>query len=493
LAVAVIAAGGLCGCGSRRSPAELEAALRPAAIDATPATGGPTQTAPGQVPGDGSSTAVPPSKSAANGLPPKSVGAPNGTSTAPGQPGSGGGSVAAGHPQDTSGNATGTSVAVSVNQPVPGIESNCATELAPVAIGSVGEQSGLAGAAVGAGAQTVAAWAGYVNSLGGLRCHPIKFVAADDGGDPSRNEALTQELVDQDGVVAFVYNDAPLASEGSLQFLVQHHIPAIGTGGLEQFYLEHPNLFPQVAVGTGAVLAGMEGIVGQLTGTQRSHLGLVSCIEAAECSQAGKDSPKFAHRLGVKIVYNGSASLTAPDYTSQCLAAKRAGVQVLTLVLDPSSIHRAAANCRAAGYTGLFATVSIVITPDDSADPNLNHMVFGSPVKPWVSTSNPQIALMDRVLAKYAPGVSPVGSPGLGWTAAQLFAASSVYWPATARITSADILAAMDRIAKDDVGGMTGPLTFTRGHNATSTLCGFQMAIENGKYISPDNGARACL
>ena len=65
-------------------------------------------------------------------------------------------------------------------------------------------------------------------------------LAADDGGDPSRNQALTQQLVEQDHVVAFVYNDGPLASEGGAQYLVQHHIPAIGTGGLEPFYKEHP-------------------------------------------------------------------------------------------------------------------------------------------------------------------------------------------------------------------------------------------------------------
>jgi branched-chain amino acid transport system substrate-binding protein len=346
---------------------------------------------------------------------------------------------------------------------------------------------------VAGGAQTVAAWAGYVNSLGGLRCHPIKFITADDGGDPSRNEALTQQLVTQDGVVAFVYNDAPLASAGSESYLVAHHIPVIGTGGLEQFYLEHPNFFPQLAVGVGAVLAGMEGIVGQLNHTKQQHLGLLSCIEAPECSQAGEESPKFAHRLGVKIVYNGRASLTAPDYTAQCLAAKRAGVQVFTLVLDPSSIHRAAANCRDAGYTGQFATVSIVITASAASDPNLDNMVFGSPVKPWVTTSNPQIALMNDVLSRFAPGVSPVGSPPLGWTSAQLFAASSVFWPATDRITSADILDAMGHIKHYDVGGMTGPLTFVTGKNPTSTLCGFQMAIENRRYISPNNGARSCL
>jgi branched-chain amino acid transport system substrate-binding protein len=381
---------------------------------------------------------------------------------------------------------------VSLKQPVPGIQS-CDHELSTITIGSVGEQSGIAGAAVASGAQAISAWAAYVNSQGGLRCHPIRFVAADDGADPSRNQALTQQLVEQDHVAAFVYNDAPLASSGSINYLVQHRIPSIGTGGLEEAYEQHPNLFPQTAVGAGAAVAGLKGIAAQLTPAQRAHFGALSCIEASECAAGKNVSPAVARRIGIKVVYNGSASLTAPDYTSQCLSAKRAGAQVLTLVLDPSSIHRAAANCRAAGFTGVFATVATVVVPDDLTDPNLNHLVFDAPVKPWVSTDNAQIALMTQVLSKYAPGLNPAGSPGMGWTSAQLFAASSVYWPNKQQISSADILAAMGHIKNWDVGGMTAPLTFRTGHATPSPLCGFEMQIRNGRFITPNHGARVCV
>jgi hypothetical protein len=40
---------------------------------------------------------------------------------------------------------------------------------------------------------------------------------------------------------------------------------------------------------------------------------------------------------------------------------------------------------------------------------------------------------------------------------------------------------------------MTAPLTFVTGHNAITPLCDFEMAIENGKFISPNNGGRLCL
>jgi hypothetical protein len=61
--------------------------------------------------------------------------------------------------------------------------------------------------------RAVAAWAAAVNATGGLNCHPVKYIIEDDGGDPSRNQALTQQLVEQDHVIALVHVDAPLADK----------------------------------------------------------------------------------------------------------------------------------------------------------------------------------------------------------------------------------------------------------------------------------------
>jgi branched-chain amino acid transport system substrate-binding protein len=505
--VSLLAVLALSGCGSRQSHAALEAALRGAGTstitttgDSTTTTGGGTTTTGGGTTSTGGgTTAAPGGTTTTTGGNSSSTGAgttaTTGGATSPVSGGSapaGGGRTKTGGGTTSSGGTTGGHVA-SGNSLVPGVQSGCAKQLAPVNIGSVGEQSGLAGAAVAAGAQTVSAWAAYVNSLGGLRCHPLKYITADDGGDPSRNSSLTQQLVQQDGVVAFVYNDAPLAANGSLNYLVQHKIPIIGNEGAEQFMYQHPMFFPQAPNGNSLVYTSFGGMAPMLTASQRQHLGMIYCLEAAECSIYGKLGAVDAKKAGLKLIYSASASLTAPDYTSQCLRAKQAGVTALFVVLDPNSIHRAAANCRNAGYQGQFVVGSTIVVPDEASDPNLNGMVFGAPQKPWVTLSNPQVRLMNQVLAKYAPGVSPVGSSGLGWTAAQLFAYSSTFWPSTNTITSADIINAMDRVKNYDVGGMTGPMTFTKGRNAPEVTCWFQMALRGGKFISPNNGARSCL
>lgn len=499
-AAALVVLSTLAACGSRQSHAALEAALRGSATGTSTVTSGGTTgatvpgTTTGTTPGTGTTTTggVGATTGGAGTPTGGGAGAPTGTTGGSGAAGTGttGGTGTQGSGGKTTGGGGTTAAA---NSLVPGVESSCPSKLAPVVIGSVGEQSGLAGAAVASGASTVQAWAGYVNSLGGLRCHPIKYITADDGADPSRNSSLTEQLVQQDGVVAFVYNDAPLAASGSENYLVQNKIPIIGNEGAEQFMYQHSMFFPQADNGSSLVYATFGAMAPLLNSNERSHLGMIYCIEAAECSIYGKYGAQDTKAVGLHLLYSGSASLTAPDYTSQCLNAKRAGVTALFVVLDPNSIHRAAANCRNAGYSGQFVVGSTIVVPDEATDPNLRGTVFGDPVKPWVTTSNPQVKLMNQVLGKYAPGVSPVGSSALGWTSAQLFAYSSTFWPNTNTITSADIINAMDKVKNYDVGGMTGPLTFTQGHNAPQVTCWFQMGMRNGGFFSPDNGARQCF
>jgi ABC-type branched-subunit amino acid transport system substrate-binding protein len=478
--VAMVAVLALAACGSRQSHETLENALRGSAV--VPAT---------QQPGSVSTpAAVPTAGSGTTGV----ASAPPGSGTSDVGGGTVGGSTASGGSKASSG-AAGTTAGGSsgvTNSLVPGVE-KCAAQKAPVVIGSVGEQSGLAGAAVAGGASMVSAWAGYVNSLGGLRCHPIKFIKADDGAEPSRNAALTEQLVEQDHVVAFVYNNAPLAATGGESYLISHHIPAIGSEGADDFYNNYPNFFPQMPSGKWAIYASYAGLPSQLTPTQRKHVGLIYCIEASACSIFGSAAGKtdIAHD-GMHLVYSASASLTAPDFSSQCLGAKRAGATFLIIVLDPNSIHRAASNCRSAGYTGRLGTVASVVVPDDADDKNLNGVIFDSIVKPWTTTGNPQITLMNQVISQYAPGLSPIGTPVQGWTAAQIFAYSSTFWPNKQTITSADITTALDKVRNYDVGGLTGPISYYPGKPAPPVVCWYNMSLNNGKFSTPNNGVRRC-
>ncbi|HWW55231.1 MAG TPA: ABC transporter substrate-binding protein [Acidimicrobiales bacterium] len=376
-------------------------------------------------------------------------------------------------------------------QPSGAAASPCASPKSTIAIGSVGEQSGVAGAAVADGPKAVAAWVQYVNATqGGVACHPLKYIIADDGGDPSRNQALTEQLVQQDHVLAFVQNDAPLAAAGSESYLVSHDIPVIGSEGAEQFYYQYPNFFPQASSGNALALAVLDGLTKVLTPAQRAHFGALSCIEAAECSNFGKVAAADAGKAGLTLVYNGSASLVAPDFTSQCEAAKQAGATVLGLAMDPNSIHRIGSSCAGVGYHPQLAISGAITTPDLASDLNLAGMMSVVVVAPWTATNIPAVALYQKVLGQYGVGVQLDGSSIEGWASAELFAAGTMNLPDNP--TSQDVINGLDTIKNNDLGGLTGPLTFSKGQNAPVETCWWHLQLRNGKFFSPDNGQRAC-
>jgi branched-chain amino acid transport system substrate-binding protein len=485
--VAALAAGvcmlALTSCGSRESLSTLQGALRPGSVNAAATSGS------GKLAGQSSKNAQ--SESNTTTTIESNSGTANTSNTTVPVDGSTGGTAPV-----TAADGTGTATGgpSTAGNPTTSGGQACSGQKSPVVIGSVGEQSGIAGASVAAGADAVAAWAASIDASGGLDCHIISFVKADDGGDPSTNLSETEQLVQQDHVAAFVYDDGPLAAQGSEQYLVDNHIPVIGSEGAEQFYYEYPNFFPQFESGAYLALAGFYGIKDFLTPSQQQHVGVLSCIEAAECSTAGQEAPADSRDAGLTLVYNGSASLTSLNFDSQCESAVQDGVQAFLIVLDPNSIERLAQSCQQVGYKGVLVTSTSLVNSTSASDSLLNGLILVAGVLPWTETNNPQVVAMDAALARYAPGVSPVGTPTLGWTAAQLFEASAAYWPDTDTITSADILAAMDQVRNNDLGGLTEPLSFFPGQDAAPLeLCSWDLVIDNGQYDNLGGGQRACV
>src|SRR5258706_297544 len=77
------------------------------------------------------------------------------------------------------------------------------SESAPV-LGSVSILTGPIGAAVKPMVKGAQTWVAAMNAKGGLRCHKITYLVADDGGDPSRHQALVHQQVEQGHVQAFL-------------------------------------------------------------------------------------------------------------------------------------------------------------------------------------------------------------------------------------------------------------------------------------------------
>lgn len=447
------------GCGSRRSHEELLAATSRLPASAGPSAVGSSGTAPT---GPGTGVAE---NNAGRGA--ALTGSSSGSTDVAGDP-------AAGGARDQSG----------------GQGRQCSGTEAPITIASVGHQSGVLGATMGGGPKAVSAWAAWINARGGVSCHQVRHIVADDGGDPARHQALVQQLVEEDGVIAFVQQNAPLSGPSSVPYLERVRVPVIGSEAAQPQFYTSQMFFPQGASDSVLLDAAVRAAARAGVAKGFNTMAILSCVEVPQCSRFGSVGQQVAPEEGVSVVYVAQASIVAPDYTSQCQQAQQRGAQVFFVGVDVNSIQRLLRSCDSIGYHPLYQTGSIAMGNALAAVPSAEGLGGSLGAVPWMLTDRPQVAEYLDVLARYAPGLEPSADTIAGWTSAKLFEKAAQDLPANP--TSADVLTGLWAIHDDDLGGLTYPLTFTQGNPAPMVECWFTATISNGAWTSPDGGKLTC-
>jgi branched-chain amino acid transport system substrate-binding protein len=337
----------------------------------------------------------------------------------------------------------------------------------------------------------VRVWQSVVNAAGGLHCHQVKYVVADDGGDPSRNQAFTQQLVEQDHVIAFVYSEDPLGGQASMNYLTQKRIPTIGDEGGDPWFYQSPMYFAQVPSGDalGESSFGGMAVAAHLQG--KTKLASLTCIEAGICISLQAMAPRWAAKYGLDLVYSGRASLAQPDFTSACQAAQSAGANVFFLYFDTNSDERIARSCNSVNYHPMYASGADGVIPNIVASyPLLNGMAIGDNSVPWTDTALPSIAEMWTAYHRFAPSLQVGAASVAGWAAAKLFelAAKNIPDPPTTQ----SLLDGLWSVNNNDLGGLTSPLTFKREQNNPQPLCFWAMQLQGGQWNSPNASQRTC-
>jgi len=458
--------------------ASADATPAPSGATGTPAAGTPASPAPAA---GGSSAAIAsktvPAPRAAQGTSSggaASAPAASGGASPSGTPAPGRGEVPAPGP----GAAPGPGSA-------PAAPGACTGDLSPLVIGSVSTMSGVLGESLSGEPKTVQAWAAATNAAGGLRCHKIKYIISDDGGDPNRHASLIQEQVERDKVIAFVYNAAPLSGFASLNYINQHAVPVIGNEGGSPWFYESKYFFPNGASGFDGFSTWFAVPALSPYDSAKKKYAVVSCIEAQACAGIDAKAEQLAKRFNVNLVYKGKASLTQPDFTSHCLRAQQAGAEIVIPVLDGNSVHRFAKSCDSVGYHPLYTGITSATREDFAKNPLLDGYVGGYFELPWFRTDNPLIAEHLQVIKKYAPDVSPGPQSASGWAVAKLFeiAAQNVSEPPT----SASILHGLYSIRNNSVGGLLAPVTYTESvPTAPLRDCFWAALIKGGKWGGAD-------
>lgn len=369
--------------------------------------------------------------------------------------------------------------------------STCAPNCSPLVIGTVGTYSGVVGQNVRPGVRALQAWAASVNASGGLNGHPVEVVVADDGGDPARHRALLQELVEDRGVVAFVYNAAPLSGQASVDYIARAHVPVIGSEATGDWFFANPYFFPQSSSGRNLGAAVM-GAARTVAPQSETAMGVLYCSEGIPiCEQARSDGPTNARATNWDFVYSGSASLAQPDYTATCLSARDQGAQVILVAMDANSLVRVARSCDNVGYHPKLLISQQVLLPFLAEEPRLQGSYGAALNAPWFDASNPAVAEFQRAMRQYAPGEDFAGSPMQGWASAKLLEAAgpSISEPPT----SESILDGLYALENETLGGLAPPLTFTRGRPPSRSACAWPLVIRDNDYQHAGDGSMVCI
>jgi branched-chain amino acid transport system substrate-binding protein len=416
-----------------------------------------------------------------------------GTATSPGAAaGASAGSGTGGSAQVAAGAAQGTARSGPAAAGAHGgPTSSCAKTCSPLVIASVGTYSGIVGQNVGGGARALQAWATTVNAAGGVHGHRVEALVLDDGGNPARHRALLQEAVDKHGAVAFVYNAAPLSGQASVDYVTSKKIPVIGSEAAGEWFYQSPYFFPQSTSGKLLVATGLGAAVQTAGPGGPKKVGFLYCSDGiAICDQARQYGPGFARQFGLDPVYSGSGSLAQPDFTANCLAARDAGAELLSVAMDGNSAQRIARSCHNVGYQPKIVLNQQIEFSTVAADPNLDGSYGTALNAPWFDSANPAVAEFQRAMAQQAPGVDIAGSPMQGWASAKLLeaAAANLSEPPT----SESILNGLWALKDETLGGLAMPLTFNKGAIAPRPVCWWALIIAKGTYANSGDGKVRC-
>jgi branched-chain amino acid transport system substrate-binding protein len=371
----------------------------------------------------------------------------------------------------------------------------CAKALSPIRLGQVTTTSGLVGSSLGGMRIGLQVWASYVNSLGGVQCHPIELTSLDDGSDSSRVAANWNQLMKVKGAVACVACGNPIPI-GALRSAAERDKIAVVGGDLTSMdWYRSPYLFPQ---GGGGFASYDGSFIEAARVAKTGAVGLLYCVEASVCTDIKNNFPASVARSGLAAGPVKAISITQPDYTAECKTMKDANVRVIFMAADGAGIARMARSCASIAYQPILASGSIGTPGSAGNDPTLqrNELYLGTPVAPYLSTDVPGVTEWQNAMKRFAPNQALEQSMLLAWGAGKLFEAALAKVADQARagdVTKDLVLKGLWQIKNEKLGGISPGVSFNQDKPATYVDCYYTLKITKGGWNAPRGSAAACF
>lgn len=361
-----------------------------------------------------------------------------------------------------------------------------------VSVGIICSCSGPLASSYVVGPPAYEAWADATNAAGGINGYKVKVILKDDGSNEGTSLTDAEQLISTDHVVALVdstNNDTAWAT-----YAQQHDVPVVGGGAVSAEAIINSDFFAAGTTEDVFVLAEVEAA--KKVGAK--NIGELYCAEAATCQELLAPLHATAKVLGENVVYEAEISASQPNYTAECLAAKQAGAQILSIGEAVSAVEAVALDCYDQGYVP-YEEIGDggVAQPFDHA-PGLDTKSIGFEDDiPFFVTDTPGTEAMIKAIKKYSPSI--LHSPDyneeatISYVSGLLFGAALKAGTAgkSGPVTTAEIYKGLYAMHDDTLGGMAPPLTFKSGQ-ANPVDCWYWIAIKNHKFTTPYGLAPYC-
>lgn len=344
----------------------------------------------------------------------------------------------------------------------------------------------------GAPASGIKAWANWTNAHGGINGRKVDLISLDDAGSPATSVTDVRKLILQDHIQVLL-DGTPVDSSWAA-LVEQYKIPVIA-----YLFNPTPNSY-YFSPGTPLIPTGNDGAFKAAKDEGGSRLAFLYCTEVSACSQAVPTAKSAAKTYGLTFAYATGISASAPNYTAQCLAVKKANADIIN-VYDAAQVQlNVATSCAQIGYKFRILSSDLNFDMQWLSNSAVNGAISEVPVFPFSDDSTPATQDYHQAMAKYEPSVVSSQNFGVaqaaGWTAGEEITVAAQLGKAGVggAPTSTEILNGLFAMHGNTLNGLAPPLTYSHQANENSMInCFFAMAIKSGQFTEPYGLHPQCL
>lgn len=344
----------------------------------------------------------------------------------------------------------------------------------------IGQSAALSGPAQALGQDMKAgieAYFNYINSKGGINGRKLVLKSLDDGYEPDRAKANTQELIQKERVLALLGYVGTPTSNASLPVFTEARVPFIGPFTGAQSLREPFNRY--IFHVRASYFDETEAIVDHLTRSSVTKIAVFYQNDAyGQAGLAGVE--KAMAKRNLKIVAKDTVERNTVDVSKAVTTLSKSGAQAVIMISAYKSCAAFIRDMKRADANPQFWNVSFVGSKALSNElGEEGRGVFISQVVPfpWGTGAS--------VVKEYQRIISPDGTDNYNFSSLEGFLAAKVLVEGIRRagkdLNRESLVSAMEKMGKVDLGGFT--VTYSPNNREGSKFVDLTIISKNGKFM----------